>query len=648
MLFQYWLSPVAENRFFVILTYTVPTARGSIRRLRPAALVCLGALMAACAGPRPAPPPAPVLPEPPPETISITPEEQAQAWLIEAESTPESAPARRAIDAVLDLPDPALLLPRAERLWSLLPADGRATLADRYRGALLALLQGDRPSALTRLTPVLEDPDLDLYRDALELHAGLLTDAGYHRKALESRVRLDALLFELPDHQVANQASAWMLLSLLEPDELSRLNTLESDIRLRGWAALFLALRAAGTDPEAFDTAVQEWSRVYPGHPARARLATLREASVEPIAETARIAVLLPLTGPLGELGRATLEGITSAAEYGGPAREPLLIFDTEGSPDLAEAAFREAINQGADRVIGPLTREEVDRIVSTGRNWPTLLLNRPSTPARVPFSVLSLSPEDDARAAGRAAFAAGQVQALILVPEGSFGDRVAEAFLEAFTQRGGQVTGEYRFQAHSPELNAQIGAALGVDASRERIATLARALRLELEGDAQIRTDVDTIFVTGPARDLRMVAPHLHYHRAGRLPMWATSHAYEGQPQPSLDLDLNGIRFPDAPWLYPDLNPDPALKQRIENPENTRSAAARLPRFTALGIDASRIVAEWPRFRNAPHLEVRGASGNWRLHSLEQVWYREPAWLQFRDGAPQPIRSLDTAQGSG
>jgi uncharacterized protein len=632
----------------VILTYTVPTARGSIRRLRPAALVCLGALMAACAGPRPAPPPAPVLPEPPPETISITPEEQAQAWLIEAESTPESAPARRAIDAVLDLPDPALLLPRAERLWSLLPADGRATLADRYRGALLALLQGDRPSALARLTPVLEDPDLDLYRDALELHAGLLTDAGYHRKALESRVRLDALLFELPDHQVANQASAWMLLSLLEPDELSRLNMLESDIRLRGWAALFLALRAAGTDPEAFDTAVQEWSRVYPGHPARARLATLREASVEPIAETARIAVLLPLTGPLGELGRATLEGITSAAEYGGPAREPLLIFDTEGSPDLAEAAFREAINQGADRVIGPLTREEVDRIVSTGRNWPTLLLNRPSTPARVPFSVLSLSPEDDARAAGRAAFAAGQVQALILVPEGSFGDRVAEAFLEAFTQRGGQVTGEYRFQAHSPELNAQIGAALGVDASRERIATLARALRLELEGDAQIRTDVDTIFVTGPARDLRMVAPHLHYHRAGRLPMWATSHAYEGQPQPSLDLDLNGIRFPDAPWLYPDLNPDPALKQRIENPENTRSAAARLPRFTALGIDASRIVAEWPRFRNAPHLEVRGASGNWRLHSLEQVWYREPAWLQFRDGAPQPIRSLDTAQGSG
>jgi outer membrane PBP1 activator LpoA protein len=602
-------------------------------------------LLAACAAPRPAPPPTPALPDPPPETLTLPPEEQAQAWLVEAESTPAAAPARRAIDAVLDLPDPEGLLPRAERLWSLLPEAGRATLGDRHRGALLALLQGERPTALERLEPVHEDPDPTLSRDALELHASLLTDAGRYREALGSRVRLDLLLLDVPDYQMANQASVWTLLSLLDPDDLIQLQRPESDIRLLGWAALLRALRTAGTAPDAFDAAIQEWSRAYPGHPAQARLAVLRAASVEPIDETPRIAVLLPLTGPLGELGRATLEGISAATGYSVAASKPLLIFDTEGSPDLAEAAFRQAINQGADRVIGPLTREEVDRVLSTGRNWPTLLLNRPSTTALIPFSVLSLSPEEDARVAARAASSAGQQQALILVPEGTFGDRVAEAFRDAFTRRGGRIAGEHRFQARSPELNAEIGAALGVDASRERIATLARALRLELEGDPQIRTDIDAIFVTGPARDLRMVAPHLHYHRAGRLPMWATSHAYEGQPQPALDLDLNGIRFPDVPWLYPDLNPDPELKQRIENPENTRSVAARLPRFTALGIDAGRITAEWPRFRNAPHLEVRGAAGNWRLHPLEQVWYREPAWLEFRDGRPQPMQAINSAR---
>ncbi len=631
----------------MILTYSVPSARGSVRRLRTAALICLGLLMAACATPRPAPPPAPAFPEPAPETRTVPAEEQAQAWLIEAESTPAAAPARRAIDAVLDLPDPQWLLLRAERLWSLLPADGTATLGDRYRGAMLALLQGDRPAALERLEPVHEDPDPALYREALELHSVLLTEVGRYREALEARIRLDDLLYASPDHQMANQASAWTLLSLLDRDALIQLDNSDPDFRLRGWTALFLSLRAAGTDPDAFDAAVQEWSLTYPGHPARARLAVLREASVGPLDETARIAVLLPLTGPLGELGRATLEGITAAAGYSLTAREPLLIFDTEGSPDLAEAAFREAINQGADRVIGPLTQEEVDRVLSTGRNWPTLLLNRPSTTALIPFSVLSLSPEEDARAAGRAAFAAGQEQALILVPEGAFGDRVAEAFRETFTRRGGRIAGEHRFQARSPEINSQIGAALGVDASQERIALLARALRLDLEGDPQIRTDIDAIFVTGAARDLRMVAPHLHYHRAGRLPMWATSHAYEGQPQPRLDLDLNGIQFPDAPWLYPDLNPNPELKQRIENPENTRSVAARLPRFTALGIDAGRIAAELPRFRNAPHLEVRGVAGNWRLHTLEQVWYREPAWLEFRDGIAQPVRSVDTPPGN-
>jgi len=574
------------------------------------------------------------------------PEEQAQAWLNVAESTRTPTSVRRAIDAVLDLPEPGILLSRAEDIWSLLPAEGQATLGDRYRGAQLALLQGDRSVALRRLEPVHEDPDAALYRDALELHAGLLVDIGHYRQALESRIQLDALLFEYPDRQLANQAFAWTLLSLMNPDELRQLDTPDSDLRMRGWAALFIALRAAGTDADAFDQAVEVWANAYAGHPARARLQALRSASVEPLGESARIAVLLPLTGPLGELGRATLDGIAAAFETGAAPREPLMIFDTEGNPDFAEAAFREAINQGADRVIGPLTREEVDRVLSMGRNWPTLLLNSPSTKALIPFSVLSLSPEEDARAVGRAAVTAGHEQALVLVPEGSFGDRVAEAFSETFARKGGRVIAEHRFQARSAELNAQIGNALGVDASAERIATLARALRLELEGDPQIRGDVDFIFVTGPARDLRMVAPHLHYHRAGRLPMWATSHAYEGQPQPGLDIDLNGIRFPDTPWLFPELNPDPDLKIRLEHSESLSSVAARFPRFTALGIDAGRIANDLPRFRNAPHLEVRGVAGNWRLHSLDQVWYREPSWLEFRDGTPRPLQSVGTTAG--
>jgi uncharacterized protein len=621
----------------VTLTHTNISARGRAVT-RVLIVACLTGVLAACAVPRPAPPP--VAPATVLEVIPITPLEQAQALLIEAESTPDPAPSRHAIDAVLTLDEAedALLL-RADRLWSLLPGDGRATLADRYRGARLAALQGDRGAAKDRLPPVDDTRDGDVYRDALELHAALLAETGSYEEALRARVALDPRLLNEPERQLGNQETIWYLLSTLEPDPIDRLATLEPDIRLRGWAALFAALRAAGTNAEAFDQALQGWARDYPGHPARAGLPELREASLRAPGTPDRIAVLLPLTGALADLGNAILEGVSAEHYRGRIADGSLVVLDTGGDPELAAAHYWNAVREGAERVIGPLTREEVERILANGGTVPTLLLNRPSTVPQAPFSVLSLSPEDDARAAAREAIASDRRHALVLVPEGSFGDRTASAFREAFVQQGGRIADEYRFEARSAELNAQVGSMLAVNTSAERITRLASDLRLPLEGDPQVRADIDLIFVAGPARDLRIVVPHLHYHRAGRLPMLATSHAYEGRPQPALDGDLTGIRFPDAPWLYPELNPDPDLLESMTGPDGSASAGARLPRFAALGIDASRIATDLPLYEQAPHLEARGVAGTWTLHPLERIWYREPVWLEFRNGLPSPVR---------
>ena len=635
MLFQYW-PPNIGPRNPVTLTHTKISARGALP-LRIVAAACLGSLLAACAAPRPAPP---LVAAPVPEVIEATPLQRAQNLLVEAEYTPDPEPSRQAIDAVLELEEPPRqLVLRAERLWSLLAEEARGNLADRYRGARLAILMDEPELALERLPPVDDDRDRGLYHDALGLHAQLLTQHNAWGEALRARVTLDQGLFDRPRLQSENQAAIWNLLAALPPGQLQRMEQATEDAVLHGWSALFLALREAGTDPEAFAQAVRDWDHAYPRHPAQARLPELRNATLRFLEPPQRIAVLLPLSGSLSELGNAILEGIAAQFYRDHGATGSLLVFDTAGQPDLADAHYRNALQQGADRVIGPLTRESVERVALIDSRTLTLLLNRPSAPLPATFSALSLSPEDDAQAAANEALRSGRERALILVPEGEFGERVASAFRSAFELQEGRITAEYRFQARSPDINAQIGAALGIDASEARINRISRQLRLGLEADAQIRADIDVLFVAGPARDLRMVVPHLHYHRAGRLPMLATSHAYEGRPQPMLDSDLSGIRFPDTPWLYTELNPEPALRADLAGPDGEDTAANRLPRFAALGVDAVRVAADLPRYQRAPHLPVHGVAGNWALQPFTRTWIRDPAWVEFHEGLPRPAR---------
>jgi uncharacterized protein len=620
----------------------IRTALRSMFTLRTLVAGCLGILLTACATPRPAPPPV-VAPEV--EAIETSPAERAQTLLIEAEYTPDPAPTRTAIDAVLAIEEPTGdMLLRADRLWSMLPEDGRGTLADRYRGARLAMLMGESGWAFERLPPVDDPRDADLYRDALALHAELLTSGGFRMDALLARVELDRYLFDQPRMQEANQLAIWQLLAALDSEQVRQIEEAD-DESVRGWTALFRALREAGTDPDAFTRAVIDWDQTHPRHAAQALLPQLRNVSLRSTEPPRRIAVLLPLTGPLADLGNALLEGIAAQFYRDHGMSSSLLIFDTAGQADVADAEYRNALQQGADRVIGPLVREAAEQVATIDSSVPTLLLNRPSGPLRAPFWVLSLSPEDDARAAAYNALAMGRERALVLVPDGSFGDRVAGAFRESFEHQNRHVSAEYRFDARSPEINSRIGAALGVDASEQRIDRVRRQLGLELEADAQIRSDIDVIFVAGPARDLRLVVPHLHYHRADRLPMLATSHVYEGRPQPGLDFDLSGVRFPDAPWLHPGLNPEPelftALAATDAYPEAgaTETAASRLPRFAALGIDAMRVAVDLPLYQRAQHLLVPGTAGTWQQLPDERTWVRQPVWLEFHEGLPRPAR---------
>ena len=106
------------------------------------------------------------------------------------------------------------------------------------------------------------------------------------------------------------------------------------------------------------------------------------------------LAVLLPLTGHLSTAAVPVRDGLL-AGYYAERRRRPdIRFYDTVAG---AVAAYDKAVADGADYIVGPLGREEVDALFRRGQlDVPVLALNRAATPPPPGNASFSLAPEDD------------------------------------------------------------------------------------------------------------------------------------------------------------------------------------------------------------------------------------------------------------
>jgi outer membrane PBP1 activator LpoA protein len=118
------------------------------------------------------------------------------------------------------------------------------------------------------------------------------------------------------------------------------------------------------------------------------------------------------------------------------------------------------------------------------------------------------------------------------------------------------------------------------------------------------------------------------------QLPVYATSHVFNGKLDPQTDQDLNGLIFCDMPWL---LNPNDggplsasALQSQIQQ------TPPDVVKLIALGLDAYRLVPELDRFRTDPQYRFAGATGSLSLQSGNRL-QRQLECAQFEGGTLQP-----------
>ena len=157
-----------------------------------------------------------------------------------------------------------------------------------------------------------------------------------------------------------------------------------------------------------------------------------------------RVGLVLPLSaqGNAGVAAQSMKNAAEMAlAEFKSPNVQ-LLVKDDGGTPQGAQAGAQQAINEGAEIIIGPLFAQSVSAVgqVARGRNIPVIAFSTDASVAARGVYLLSFLPETDVRRIVDFAVSRGKRSFAALLPDNAYGTVVEAAFQQEVSRRGGRV----------------------------------------------------------------------------------------------------------------------------------------------------------------------------------------------------------------
>ncbi len=420
-----------------------------------------------------------------------------------------------------------------------------AVLLARVR-AEIALARDDHEGALAALAALREPWPAPLAAELLHLRARAQFGAGRTLdgiRTLEER----ALILGAAD---AREDNYRLLVDALRDNPSMATVPADATERERGWIELGVVLAA---DAATIEGRAAEWRQRHPHHPGAAFLpqqpaagAPAGGSQVLPSAAPNAVALLLPLSGRQRALGVAVRDGFLAASLEDPAAAQRVRIYDTAG-PGVGPA-YQSALADGAQFVVGPLTKEEVEALVAAQQlPVPTLALN--TYPGATPPAFLfqfSLDPEEEARAVARRIAADGHVRGIALFPRSSWGERLHAAFTNELQATGVALTSAQFYEAGARDFSGPLRAALGRFGGAGDRPDNKPAPRRDPITEA--RDGPQFAFVAASAATARALKPQLRFQMAYDLPVYATSDAWD--PGTRAGADLEGMVFPEMPWI--------------------------------------------------------------------------------------------------
>ena len=500
--------------------------------------------------------------------------------------------------------------------------------------AALALHQNDAGLAI-RLLDNRRFQNLVLSRDN-QVRASLLRARAYKigRSYLASARELIYIDQFIPvADQLANHEEILATLLLLPVETLEHQAELSVTSEIKGWLSLAAMTKRYQHAPLQQLSALQDWQRVWSGHPAALVVPTSLSMLSQIVQDRPKnIALVLPLQGELGNLGRAIRDGYI-AAHYTLTPDTQLNIYDST-TADVIDL-IAQAHQLGAEVIIGPLDRDRVTRVAQHNLPVPVIALNRTWQGEINPnLYQFGLAPEDEARQVAQQVVSEAKLNGLVIAPDNDWGKRNVNVFAEHFTAKGGEIIDRALFTEQS-DYSDMVKSLLNVDTSEARAAELQRITGERYEFAARRRQDIDFVFLLANTTEARGINPRLAFFYAEDIPVYATSHAHSAEGSRIDAIDMNGVRFCDIPWK---LTSDDALQ--LATIETWPEAGQQLAPFFALGVDAHRLYPRLDQLKEDDRERIFGSTGILSLNDRNIV-QRSLMWAQFKDGEISSVPML-------
>ena len=337
-----------------------------------------------------------------------------------------------------------------------------------------------------------------------------------------------------------------------------------------------------------------------------------------------RIALLLPLSGPLKLAGEAVRDGFLAAHFQGGGQNGDVEVIVSGASVESALAAYQQASRRGYRQVVGPLSRDSVGALFAQASlPVPLLALNRADLPTPRGQLSFALTPEDEGAAVASRLLQRDLLKVVAVVSADDAIQRALNGMQRRLIEADGQVlrviTIDERKINFQDEIRAGLVAA-GLPTSRPET--------LEEPYDPGF----DAVFIAVRPPAARLLVPQLKQFGLSEVPMIGTSMIFDPSGDARMDRELSGVEFCDSPWLIDTLPGLPSRDSLARHLPSLRSGAARL---FAFGIDAWRLLNQ--RQSPDPSMAEQGATGMLSIDEFGDV-QREPGMNVFRQGRPRRV----------
>lgn len=311
---------------------------------------------------------------------------------------------------------------------------------------------------------------------------------------------------------------------------------------------------------------------------AETGIVDIEQPVIEPIlpklAEGAEhhIALILPLRSPVfGRAAEAVQLGFLSAAEQQ-PNELPVRVYSSSDEKYEVDALYRQALEQGALAVAGPLTRNGVAALAANpALPVPTLALNVLETERTDQLYFFGLPPELEARQAAQWAARNGLLSATVVRTDSALSKRLALAFEEEWQRTGGVIWPEIVYEGDPSEIRL-------------------------LGGEAG-----SMVFMAAEPDQARLIRPYIF----ADIPVYTTSQVFTGNGNNLVNYDLGEVRFYDMPWVMQPDHPAVMVYPRVEPPYSMD-----MERLFALGIDAYRMLLVLYHHNTSNALPLDGVTG--------------------------------------